>query len=73
MSIFVIIRKETAADVDAITAVTRAAFENHPYGHGTEEFIINALRAANALTLSLVAEVRGRVVGHMFWGQALII
>jgi putative acetyltransferase len=30
----------------------------------TEQFIIEALRAAKALSLSLVAEVDGRVVGH---------
>lgn len=59
------IRDETAADIDAITHVTRAAFENHPISQGTEPFIIMALRAAGALTISLVAEVDGQVVGHV--------
>ncbi|MGD9109611.1 MAG: N-acetyltransferase [Phycisphaerales bacterium] len=31
----------------------------------TEQFIINALRAANALTISLVAEIDGELVGHI--------
>jgi putative acetyltransferase len=59
------IRHETVADIEAITAVTTAAFANHPFSHQTEQYIIHALRAAHALTLSLVAEVEGRVVGHV--------
>lgn len=60
-----IIRKETASDAEAITHVTKAAFENHPYSHNTEPFIITALRAADALTISLVAETDGQIVGHI--------
>ncbi len=59
-----IIRNETASDIDAIAAVTRAAFAHHPYSNQTEQFIVAALRAARALTISLVAELGGRVVGH---------
>ena len=60
-----IIRPETDADIEAIGEVTKAAFENHPISRQTEHFIIAALRAANALTISLVAEVNGRVIGHV--------
>ena len=60
-----IIRKETQSDVGAITNITKAAFENHPYSNNTEQFIIIALRAANALTVSLVAEIDDRLVGHI--------
>jgi putative acetyltransferase len=60
-----ILRKETVNDIQAITEVTMAAFENHPISRQTEHFIIHALRKANALTLSLVAERDGRVVGHI--------
>ena len=59
------IRKEESTDIEAITQVTIAAFENHPISHQTEHFIINALRAAGALTISLVAEIDGQVVGHI--------
>ncbi len=52
-----IIRKETQSDVGTISDITKTAFENHPYSNNTEQFIINALRAANALTISLVAEM----------------
>ena len=60
-----IIRKETQEDIRAITEMTKLAFENHPYSNSTEQFIINALRAANALTISLVAEIDGKLVGHI--------
>lgn len=67
-----IIRKETESDVDAINEVTTAAFKNHPHSNQTEVFIINALRAADALTLSLVAEVGGRVAGHVAFSPVTI-
>lgn len=59
-----IIRDETDADIDAITDVTVAAFETLEISQHTEQFIVQALRAANALAVSLVAEMDGRVVGH---------
>jgi putative acetyltransferase len=40
-----IIRKEENRDLEAITQVTIAAFENHPISRQTEHFIINALRS----------------------------
>nr|NMF99745.1 GNAT family N-acetyltransferase [Aromatoleum toluolicum] len=59
------IRPETALDEEAIEQVTRRAFLSHPYSHQTEQFIIRALRADHALSVSLVAEEAGRVVGHI--------
>jgi putative acetyltransferase len=67
-----ILRKETVADVDAIAEVTIEAFKNHPISQHTEQFIINALRDANALTISLVAEIDGRVVGHIAFSPVTI-
>ncbi len=60
-----ILRKETATDIEAITEVTIEAFKNLPISNHTEQFVINALRDAGALTISLVAEIDGRVVGHI--------
>jgi len=60
-----IIRKETVTDIAAITEVTTAAFKNHPISHQTEHFIIKALRDASVLTVSLVAEIDGQIVGHI--------
>lgn len=67
-----IIRKETASDIDAITEVTIAAFNTLPISNHTEQFIIKALRSAGALTLSLVAEFDGRVVGHIAFSPIMI-
>jgi putative acetyltransferase len=68
----VIIRNETISDVGAIFELTKAAFENHPYSNNTEQFIVDALRAANALTVSLVAEVEGKVVGHIAFSPVTV-
>ena len=67
-----ILRKETVADIEAITSITRAAFENQPISDQTEHFIIKALRAADALTVSLVAEIDGRIVGHIAFSPVKI-
>jgi putative acetyltransferase len=61
----IVIRSETDADIPAIAEVTVAAFATLEISNHTEQFIVAALRAANALTVSLVAEVDGRVVGHL--------
>lgn len=59
------IRPERLGDENAITEVTRLAFEYHPFSHQTEHFIIRALRLDHALSVSLVAEDAGRIVGHI--------
>jgi len=67
-----IIRKETTSDIEAISQVTTAAFRTLSISNHTEQFIIEALRAAGALTLSLVAEIDGRVVGHVAFSPVII-
>lgn len=68
----IIIRNETESDVDAISEVTVAAFRTLEISNHTEQCIISALRAANALTVSLVAEMHGRVVGHIAFSPVTI-
>ena len=68
----IIIRNGIDADVDAITEVTAAAFKTLEISNHTEQFIIEALRADNALTVSLIAEVDGRVVGHVAFSPVTI-
>ena len=68
----VLIRSETSADVSAIAEVTVAAFRTLAISNHTEQFIIAALRAAMALTISLVAEVDGRVIGHIAFSPVTI-
>lgn len=59
------IRTEACADVPKIAAVTAAAFLNAPHTSNTEQYIIDALRRAGGLALSLVADVEDTVVGHV--------
>jgi putative acetyltransferase len=59
------IRNETDGDVHAIEAVTVSAFLNAPHTSHTEHLIVNALRNAGQLTVSLVAETEGTIIGHV--------
>ena len=68
----VTIRNETDADIDAITQVTMAAFKSLEISKHTEQFIVEALRATQALTISLVAEVDSRVIGHIAFSPVTI-
>jgi putative acetyltransferase len=65
MNTKIVIRNETDADVGMISEVTISAFKTLEISNHTEQFIIEALRAAKALTVSLVAEMNGRVIGHI--------
>ncbi|MES2026065.1 MAG: N-acetyltransferase [Pseudomonadota bacterium] len=67
-----IIRSEQHSDIQAITDVTRAAFADHPHSDHCEQFIINALRDASALSISLVAEIDDQVVGHIAFSPVSI-
>lgn len=60
-----LIRPETPADFESIIQVTREAFAGAAHTCGREYLLPDALRAAQALTLSLVAESSGSVVGHV--------
>lgn len=69
---YMIIRNETASDIVAITQVTVAAFMHLEISNQTEHYIIHALRKAGALSLSLVAEINGKVVGHVAFSPVTI-
>ncbi|MCV9997052.1 N-acetyltransferase [Pararhizobium sp. YC-54] len=60
-----ITRFESPADIAAIRAVTIAAFKDHPHSDQTEHLIVDRLRHAGALSISLVTEVNDDVVGHI--------
>jgi putative acetyltransferase len=66
------IRSESPGDICAITEVTIAAFKTLEISNHREHFIVDALRAAGALTESLVAELDGRVVGHIAFSPVTI-
>ncbi len=66
------IRSETDSDVNAIGDVTAAAFKTLDISNHTEHFIIEALRAAKALVISLVADLDGEVIGHIAFSPVTI-
>ena len=60
----ILIRAETAADVDAIEVLTMVAFFRAEHSRHDEHHIVAALRQDGALSVSQVAEDEGYVVGH---------
>ncbi len=66
------IRPEQPADSDAIRALTTEAFATAPHSSGTEAAIVDGLRAAGALTLSLVAVEDGEIVGHVAFSPVTV-
>ncbi len=66
------IRKETPDDIESISAVTIAAFKDHPVSQHNEQYIISALRYSKALTISLVAAIDDKIVGHIAFSPATI-
>ncbi|NDW06133.1 GNAT family N-acetyltransferase [Jiella pacifica] len=68
-----LIRPEEPGDEEAIRALTEAAFADAPHSDQTEGAIVDALRAAKALTLSLVAvDVEGSILGHVAFSPVSI-
>lgn len=66
------LRAERPGDETAISAVTEAAFTGHPHSDGSEVGIVERLRLAGALTVSLVAEHDGQIVGHAAFSPVTI-
>ena len=66
------VRPETPADIAAIHDLTAAAFLHAPHTAHTEQFVVDELRKAGALAISLVADDRGVVVGHVAVSPVLI-
>lgn len=66
------IRPEGPGDEAAIRDLTRAAFAAAPHASGAEPAIVDALRAAGALALSLVAEEAGGICGHVAFSPVAI-
>lgn len=67
-----IIRDETAADIADIRTITKAAFAGKPYSSQTEAEIIDGLRAASAVLLSLVAVEGDAVIGNVVFSTVTI-
>jgi putative acetyltransferase len=66
------IRVETETDHGPIRRLTETAFSGKPYAGGDEQDVIDNLRKACALTLSLVATDNSEVVGQATFSPAEI-
>jgi putative acetyltransferase len=64
----VLIRVEASGDLDAIRAVNRLAF-----GQDAEGRLVDRLRDEGYVRASLVAEVDGRVVGHILFSDLPVV
>ena len=64
------IRRERPGDYDTIGELISSAFLGMPYAAGDEAELVEALRAQNALSASLVAELSGAIVGQIAFSPA---
>ena len=67
-----IIRSATPDDEDAIHHLTAAAFATASHASGTESQIIRELRKDGDLTISLIVEDDGEIVGHIAFSPVSI-
>lgn len=66
------IRLERPEDAAIIRALTDAAFKGMPFSDQTESQVIDGLRTAGALTLSLVTTEGGDIIGHVAFSPVMI-
>jgi predicted N-acetyltransferase YhbS len=68
------IRQEIGADYDAVYSLVKVAFATMPHADGNEQDLVVALRQSEVFVpeLSLVAELDGRIVGHILFTKANI-
>lgn len=67
-----IVRRETAEDIEAIFNLTTQAFKTMPYSDGSEPRIIDDLRKNGDLALSLVAIDQSEVIGHIAFSRVVV-
>ncbi|MDN3615768.1 GNAT family N-acetyltransferase [Vibrio gallaecicus] len=70
------IRAENHSDITEIETLIYRAFENHPHhepgAKPTEHLIVNKLRDAKALSLSIVCKDQTGIIGHIAFSPILI-
>jgi putative acetyltransferase len=66
------IRPEKPEDAGTIARLIEDAFRPQLYSNGREQFIMGALRAAGVLTISLVAEEDGEIIGQVAFSPVTI-
>ncbi len=70
----IIIRQEAPADYAAVYDLVKEAFASVEHADGNEQDLVNALRAGDAFLpeLSLVAELDGKLAGHILFTRAKV-
>lgn len=66
------IRPEQNSDIPQIFNLIKSAFETTSYSNQKEHLLVDALREAGALELSLVAELKGEIVGYIAFSEVTI-
>ena len=69
-----LIRKEEPKDYEIVYSVVKDAFDSAEHSDGNEQDLVNALRKGESLIpeLSLVAEINGKIVGHIMFTRAMV-
>lgn len=70
----ILIRQETSKDFQEVYSLVKEAFASAEHSDGAEQDLVVALRKGNAFIpeLSLVAEIDGRIVGHIMFTVAKV-
>ena len=68
------IRQEEAKDYQDVYMTVQKAFESAVHADGNEQDLVNALRNSDAYLpkLSLVAEIEGKIVGHILFSKVRV-
>lgn len=69
-----LIRKEEPKDYEIVYSVVKDAFDSAEHSDGNEQDLVNALRKGESFIpeLSLVAEINGKIVGHIMFTRATV-
>lgn len=70
----IIIRQETPKDYKEVYELVKEAFASAEHADGNEQDLVEALRKSDAFVpeLSLVAEIDGKLAGHILFSKAMV-
>lgn len=67
-----LIRDQIAADFDAVHRLVIVAFKTQPHASGTEQFLMDALWTTDTVTVALVADDAGAIVGQAAFSKVMV-
>jgi predicted N-acetyltransferase YhbS len=59
------LRWEKPEDYEPIAQLLQVAFQGQPYSSGSEHIVVEKLRSCGQLSLSLLADLEGELLGHV--------